>query len=104
VIFWIAVGLLLGQLFRVVEEKPAAGQPQRTPTQAIIGEGAAANPLRLIVKVGIFGVLVWIGIRTHYLEQGLILGTNPTTDYLNLVVWGLTADVASRVFTRSMVG
>jgi len=105
VIFWIVVGLLLGQLLRVVEEKqPTAGQGQRSTTETIIGRGAANNPLQLIVKVAVFGVLVWIGIRTHYLEQGLILGTNPTTDYLNLVVWGLSADVASRVVTRSLVG
>ncbi|MBD2198393.1 MULTISPECIES: hypothetical protein [Calothrix] len=37
-----------------------------------------------------------VGIRALYVEKGLTFGANPFSDYLELILWGLSADVASR--------
>ncbi|MBD2208102.1 hypothetical protein H6G33_37625 [Calothrix sp. FACHB-1219] len=37
-----------------------------------------------------------VGIRALYVEKGLTFGANPFADYLELILWGLSADVASR--------
>lgn len=43
----------------------------------------------------LFGLSV-VGIRTLYVEKGATFGADPFADYLGLVLWGLSADVASR--------
>ncbi len=43
----------------------------------------------------LFGLLV-VGIRALYVEKGATFGADPFADYLGLVLWGLSADVASR--------
>ncbi len=42
----------------------------------------------------LFGLSV-VGIRALYVEKGATFGADPA-DYLGLVLWGLSADVASR--------
>ncbi len=37
-----------------------------------------------------------MGIGSLYVENGKTFGSNPFSDYLGLVLWGLSADVASR--------
>ncbi len=43
----------------------------------------------------LFG-LTFVGLSTLYVEGGLAFGSNPLADYTGLVIWGLSADVASR--------
>ncbi len=37
-----------------------------------------------------------VGIRTLYVEKGTTFGADPFSDYWGLVLWGLSADIASR--------
>lgn len=37
-----------------------------------------------------------VGLRALYVEKGLTFGANPFSDYVELILWGLSADVASR--------
>lgn len=37
-----------------------------------------------------------VGLRALYVEKGLTFGADPFSDYLGLILWGLSADVASR--------
>ncbi|MBW4617268.1 MAG: hypothetical protein KME21_29395 [Desmonostoc vinosum HA7617-LM4] len=48
--------------------------------------------LSLTLLVG----LSLVGIRALYVEKGITFGANPFSDYLELILWGLSADVASR--------
>ena len=43
----------------------------------------------------LFGLSV-VGIRALYVENGGTFGADPFSDYWGLVLWGLSADVASR--------
>lgn len=43
----------------------------------------------------LFGLSV-VGIRALYVEKGTTFGADPFADYLGLILWGLSADVASR--------
>ncbi len=43
----------------------------------------------------LFGLSV-VGIRALYVEKGVTFGGDPFSDYWELVLWGLSADVASR--------
>ena len=48
--------------------------------------------LSLILLVGLSGV----GMGSLYIENGATFGSKPFSDYLGLILWGLSADVASR--------
>ncbi len=48
--------------------------------------------LSLILLVGLSAV----GIGSLYVENGTTFGAKPFADYLGLILWGLSADVASR--------
>ncbi|MCF2151470.1 hypothetical protein IQ276_034680 [Desmonostoc muscorum LEGE 12446] len=37
-----------------------------------------------------------VGIRALYVEKGMTFGADPFSNYLELILWGLSADVASR--------
>jgi hypothetical protein len=37
-----------------------------------------------------------VGLRSLYVEKGATFGADPFADYLGLILWGLSADVASR--------
>jgi hypothetical protein len=51
--------------------------------------------LYLLLLIG----LTIAGLNTLYLEKGETFGARPISDYLNLLVWGLSADVASRTLS-----
>lgn len=52
-----------------------------------------ARPLfSLILLLG----LSVVGLRSLYVQKGTTFGADPFSDYLGLLVWGLSADVASR--------
>jgi len=40
--------------------------------------------------------LTLAGLNTLYIEKGETFGAKPMSDYLTLLLWGLSADVASR--------
>jgi len=40
--------------------------------------------------------LLTVGIHTLYVKDGKTFGSRPLTDYLGLVIWGFSADLASR--------
>lgn len=40
--------------------------------------------------------LTYVGLSTLYIEKGESFGARPSSDYLALLLWGLSADVASR--------
>ncbi|MBD2512511.1 hypothetical protein H6G91_35805 [Nostoc muscorum FACHB-395] len=48
--------------------------------------------LSLTLLVG----LSLVGIRALYVEKGMTFGADPFSNYLELILWGLSADVASR--------
>ncbi|MDZ8226524.1 hypothetical protein [Nostoc sp. ChiVER01] len=48
--------------------------------------------LSLTLLVG----LSLVGIRALYVEKGITFGADPFSNYLELILWGLSADVASR--------
>ncbi|MEO1069123.1 MAG: hypothetical protein AAFW95_08365 [Cyanobacteria bacterium J06638_6] len=51
--------------------------------------------LYLVLLIG----LTIVGLNTLYIEQGESFGARPMADYLVLLLWGLSADVASRSLT-----
>ncbi|WP_017302023.1 hypothetical protein [Nodosilinea nodulosa] len=51
--------------------------------------------LYLVLLIG----LTIVGLNTLYIEQGEFFGARPMADYLVLLLWGLSADVASRSLT-----
>ncbi len=105
VILCLIVGLLLGQAQRLVAEKGQGSGASgiRTARQLILGVETARNDamawLQLLLKIALFIGLVVVGIETLYVTQGLFFGANPLTDYLSLVLWGLTAEVTSRTLS-----
>jgi len=53
----------------------------------------------LLYFVLLFG-LVAVGLSTLYVNTGLTFGATPFADYLGLVLWGLSADVAGRTLSN----
>jgi hypothetical protein len=52
--------------------------------------------VRPMLSLGLLVGLALMGINELYVEKGASLGAKPLTDYWGLVLWGLSADVASR--------
>ena len=52
-----------------------------------------ARPLFSLALLAGFSV---VGIRALYVEKGATFGADPFSDYLGLVLWGLSTDIASR--------
>ncbi len=52
------------------------------------------------VRPALYGLLLVgltiVGLNTLYIEKGETFGARPLSDYLGLLLWGLSADVASR--------
>jgi hypothetical protein len=61
-----------------------------SPVEA--GLGLGAHVLGFLVYIG----LLVVGFQTLYVNQGASFGSNGIFDYVGLILWGLTADVASR--------
>jgi len=49
----------------------------------------------LFALILLFGLSA-VGIHSLYIENGKTFGSNPSSDYLGLILWGLSSDVASR--------
>ncbi len=52
-----------------------------------------ARPLFSLILL--FGLSI-VGLRSLYVQKGTTFGADPFSDYLGLLVWGLSADVTSR--------
>jgi hypothetical protein len=52
--------------------------------------------VRPLLSIGLLIGLVLMGMNELYIEKGTTLGAKPFTDYWGLILWGLSADVASR--------
>jgi len=82
---------------------PAQPGPVQRATAAV-GRGAAIlSPVKTELSLGahLIGLATWIGLlivgyQTLYVQQGTSFGANGIFDYVALVLWGLSADVASR--------
>lgn len=51
---------------------------------------------RPLMSLALLLGLSLVGIRALYVEKGTTFGSNPFSDYLGLIIWGLSADVTSR--------
>jgi uncharacterized protein with FMN-binding domain len=52
--------------------------------------------VRPLLALVILGGLSAMGLGSLYVEKGATFGAKPFSDYLGLILWGLSADVASR--------
>jgi len=52
--------------------------------------------VRPLLYVALMVGLLAVGMGSLYVENGATFGANPFADYLGLVLWGLSADVAGR--------
>jgi hypothetical protein len=52
--------------------------------------------VRPLFAIGLLVGLALMGLNELYIEKGDTLGAKPFTDYWGLILWGLSADVASR--------
>ncbi len=55
--------------------------------------------VRPLLSIGLLVGLALIGLNELYIEKGTTLGAKPFSDYWGLILWGLSADVASRSLT-----
>jgi hypothetical protein len=86
-----------------LKEVGVAVPQQGLPKQGVPGVFETISPVEAGLGLGahVLGFLVWIGLlaigfQTLYVNQGTAFGSNGIFDYVGLVLWGLTADVASR--------
>ncbi len=56
--------------------------------------------LRPTMKLFFLLFLGFIGLNTHYIVGGATFGASPFGDYLALLLWGLSADIAGRTLTN----
>jgi uncharacterized protein with FMN-binding domain len=52
--------------------------------------------VRPLLALVLLGGLSAMGLGSLYIEKGTTFGARPFSDYLGLILWGLSADVASR--------
>lgn len=52
--------------------------------------------VRPLLSLALLLGLSLVGLRALYVEKGTTFGADPFSDYLGLILWGLSADVASR--------
>jgi hypothetical protein len=52
--------------------------------------------VRPLLSIGLLVGLSLVGVNELYVEKGTSLGAKPLSDYWGLILWGLSADVASR--------
>jgi len=75
----------------------------QSATAAVGRVAAVVSPVRTELGLGahLIGLATWIGLlivgyQTLYVQQGTAFGSNGIFDYVALVLWGLSSDVASR--------
>ncbi|MHC5720125.1 MAG: hypothetical protein ACYTX0_50860, partial [Nostoc sp.] len=87
-------------------------QPQKTQSarfawlrRLLIAIAGVSNELRAettlwivrpLLSLTLLVGLSLVGIRALYVEKGMTFGADPFSNYLELILWGLSADVASR--------
>jgi hypothetical protein len=59
--------------------------------------------VRPLLYVVLLGFLLWLGFDTLYYRSATF-GTNPFPDYVSLIFWGLSSDVAGRTLVDLKVG
>ncbi|MFW9259083.1 hypothetical protein [Nostoc sp. CALU 546] len=88
----------------------AAGQKTKSDRfawlrQLLIAIAGVSNELRAettlwivrpLLSLTLLVGLSLVGIRALYVEKGMTFGADPFSNYLELILWGLSADVASR--------
>ena len=52
--------------------------------------------VRPLLSLVLLAGLSAVGLSSLYIEKGTTFGAKPFSDYLGLILWGLSADVASR--------
>jgi hypothetical protein len=94
---------LLDQVETALKEKNVAVPEGGLPKTGVRGVLETISPVEAGLGLGahVLGVLVWVGLlvvgfQTLYVNQGASFGSNGIFDYVGLILWGLTADVASR--------
>lgn len=82
---------------------PAPATALQNATAAVGHAAAVVSPVKTELGVGahLIGLATWIGLllvgyQTLYVQQGTAFGSNGIFDYVALILWGLSADVASR--------
>lgn len=60
--------------------------------------------IRPLLYLALLAGLLAVGLNSLYVDKGLTFGANPFADYLALILWGLTADVASRSLSNLSPG
>lgn len=65
------------------------------PNATIAAKARALSLVGPTLYVIFLLVIMWIGISSLYVDKGASFGANPVPDYLSLIVWGLSAEVAS---------
>ena len=54
---------------------------------------------RALLAIALLIFLMFIGLETLYVKEGTTFGARSAFDYVALLLWGLSADVASRTLT-----
>ena len=60
--------------------------------------------VRPLLALVLLGGLSAVGLGSLYVEKGETFGARPFSDYLSLILWGLSADVASRSLSNLSSG
>ena len=105
------IGIILGRLLkfaeRVTEGETRGAQSLSRPMRFIAfvtGVDTAGAKSQIIVRfllwIALIVLLVFVGMKTLYVEQGVTFGAGGFADYLSLIVWGLSADVAGRTLAN----
>ncbi len=73
-----------------------------------MSERVRAEAVLWLVRPLLYGVLLVgllaVGISSLYVDNGVAFGASPLTDYSGLILWGLSADVASRTLSNLRAG
>lgn len=98
-----AVQVLMPQAPMVMAEEPMA--PAMRLRKGLLWVAGLSDELRAeatlwvvrpVLSLGLLVGLALVGVNELYVEKGVALGAKPLSDYWGLILWGLSADVASR--------
>ncbi|MUH00921.1 hypothetical protein F7734_55125 [Scytonema sp. UIC 10036] len=56
--------------------------------------------IKPLLSLALLLTLTGVGLNSFYVENGRTFGARPFTDFLGLILWGLSADVASRSLSQ----
>jgi hypothetical protein len=91
----------------VARSKPKPSSSKRFFRRLLLGAaGHAGTPRggvlwigRALLGIALLVFLVFVGLETLYVKEGATFGAGGASDYVALMLWGLSADVASRTLT-----